>query len=190
MLTPQRVPAVCAWFSTGVLLLAGCGAPDADTGEAAAALPNTGVHADGSDTERSTAHFGNRYEFDTGITVAVSEPTSFQPGTSAYPQTEHALAFQLTVDNETDHQYRLSEMRVTVTVDDSEASQITDRTQGYTGLTDSQDDLPSDEKKRVSLAFAVPEHPRRLTLTVEPDADDSSAVTYVGSRGTSGTRAR
>lgn len=183
MLTPRRVPAVCAWFSTAVLLLVGCGAPD--TGDAAAALPNTGVHA-----ERSTAHFGNRYEFNTGITVAVSEPTSFQPGTSAYPQSEHALAFQLTVDNETDHQYRLSEMRVTVTVDDSEASQITDRTQGYTGLTDSQDDLPSDEKKRVNLAFAAPEHPRRLTLTVEPDADGSSAVTYVGSRGTSGTRAR
>lgn len=190
MLTPRRVLAVCTWFSTAVLLLAGCGTSNPDGNEAAAALPNTGAHADGSGAEHSTAHFGNRYEFDSGITVTVSEPTSFQPGTSAYPKAEHALAFQLTVDNETDHQYRLSEMRVTVSADTSEASQITDRTQGYTGLTGSSDDLASDEQEEINLAFAVPEHPRNLALTVAPHEDNAAAVTYVGSRGTSNTRAR
>lgn len=192
MLTPRRVPVVCALFSASLLLLAGCDASGGDGGDAAAAMPDASapVEAGGSGQERPTARFGSRYEFDSGLAVTVSKPTSFQPGTSAYPHAEHAVAFQLTVRNDSDHRYRISNMNVTVTADSSKASPITDRTQGYTGLADSEDGLPSDEQKQLSLAFAVAEQPGGLSLTIEPNQDDTSGVTYVGSGSTSSVRAR
>jgi len=192
VLTPRRTAAGLASVFAGVLLLSGCDVSGASTDDATAALSHTGGAPAGGSApqEHSEPRFGSQYRFDSGLAVTVSRPTSFQPGTSAQPAAEHAVAFQITVHNKTDHQYRISDMSVNVAADELDAPLLTDPTQGYTGLPSSGTALPTGEKKQVNIAFAIPEDARDLRLTIAPAKNDSASVTYVGSARTSDTHTR
>src|SRR5699024_9375366 len=103
----RRTAAGVASVFAGILLLSGCDVSGASTDDATAALSNVGdaTAGDSASREHPEPRFGSRYQFDSGLAVTVSRPTPFQPGTSAQPAAEHAVAFRVTVNNETDHQY-------------------------------------------------------------------------------------
>lgn len=179
MRTPRPVMAACALLATCILLVVGgCATPRANGG---ATTGNTTTEAHpNSDAGAAVSRFGSIYRFDSGLVVTVSEPTSFQPSDSAYPPSESAIAFRVTVRNETSHRYRLSDMSVTVIADQREAKQLTDPTQGYTGLVSSPEGLPTDCEKQVDLAFAVPAKLTHLKFILSPQKGHPAHVTYVG----------
>lgn len=179
MRTPRPVSAACALLAACLLLVvSACATPTAGGG---AATGDTGVEAHlDSDPGVATTRFGSMHRFASGLVVIVSEPTSFQPSNSAYPPSESAIAFEVTVRNETSHRYRLSNMSVTVTADRREVKQLTDPTQGYAGIVNSPKGLPTQREKQVNLAFAVPAKPTHLKLTLIPDNERTARVIYIG----------
>lgn len=190
MLMPRRATAGSALLAAGVLLLSGCDISSASTDDAAASHAAETTTAGTTSSDESAPQFGSQYEFDSGLTITVSRPTSFQPGTSAHPRTDYGIAFRLTIHNETDHRYSIADMSLTAVANGLKAPPLTDRTQGYTGLPDSADRLGRDEKKRVTVAFALRDEPQHLELTIEPDTDDPAEVTYVGSARKASSAAR
>ena len=179
MRTPRPLLAACALLATCLLLVVGgCATPRASGG---AATGNTSTEAQpGSETGAPASRFGSMHRFDSGLVVTVSKPTSFQPSDSAYPSTEHAIAFQVTVRNETSQRYRLSNMSVTVIADQQEAKRLTDPTQGYTGLVSSAKGLPTDYEKQVDLAFAVQTKSSQLKFVLSPQKGHPAHAVYVG----------
>lgn len=179
MRTPRPVLPACALLAACLLLfVSACATTTAGGG---AATGDTGVEAHlESGPSAATIPFGSMHRFASGLVVIVSEPTSFQPSKSAYPPSESAIAFEVTVRNETSHRYRLSNMSVTVIADRQEVKQLSDPTQGYTGVANSPKGLPTEREKRVNLAFAVSAKPEHLKFTLSPRSEGAARVTYVG----------
>ncbi|MGH3950141.1 MAG: hypothetical protein ACRDSE_13620 [Pseudonocardiaceae bacterium] len=159
--------------------LAGCGA-DASRG----AVAPSQVDSSEVVMERSAApnelQFGQPHPFADGLTITVSEPESFTPSASAYPQAARAIAFQIMVRNETDRPYRLSGMSITVTANGEPAKEIVDSPQGFNGIAGADNDVPPTRGVLVTLAFAMPSEPAPVRLTVKPDLTDPASAIYVG----------
>lgn len=172
MRTPRAVLAACV-----LLVLTACGTSAADRASGAG---NQAAASRAAGTADSATRFGETYRFRSGILVAVSEPTRFQPSDAAYPASKDAIAFEVWVRNETGRPYRLSRMAVTVTAGGTVTKQIIDPTQGYTGVVSSAKGLPPDCEKQVDLAFAVPEKPGRLKVKFQPHQTRPASVTYIG----------
>lgn len=127
--------------------------------------------------------FGEQHRFASGLVVAVSKPTTFQPSDAASPAAEYAIAFEISLHNKTGHRYKLSEMAVTLTVGDTRAARLIDPTQGYTGIVAPESDgLPTDQRTQVNLAFAVTPDPVDLELTLQPRKTKPAKVIYVTER--------
>lgn len=168
-------------IAAALLGLTACGAP-AEVGSRA--LPD----ADGGSPavqavapQQQIVGFGEQYRFNDGITVSVSAPKSFRPSVSAYPHSARAVAFELTIRNDSDQPYKLSGLIVSATVAGGAAKQVVDSTQGYSGIVDAGKDVQPAHDVQVTLAFAVPNQPAEMSLSLRPTASSSAVAVYRGS---------
>ncbi|GAB3478348.1 hypothetical protein FB471_5561 [Amycolatopsis cihanbeyliensis] len=135
------------------------------------------------DKRMSTEHtvsFGKDYQFVSGITVAVSEPKSFRPSSAAYPQSDRAVSFDISLYNDGQQPYQLSQLAIEGIVDEQQAKQVVDATQGFNGLNEADKDLPPQRNVRMTVAFAVPPEPTSFCLRLRPRTGSEAAV-YAGS---------
>jgi hypothetical protein len=162
-----------------LLVVAGCGV----TGQASGGSTTAG----GQPLEQAaapaaqTVDFGGQYRFHDGLTVVVSTPKSFRPSGSAYPHSERAVAFEISLRNDGSQPYRLSGLSVSATVAGTAAKQLVDSTLGYTGIIDADKDVPPGRDAQFMLAFAVPEQSTPLRLSVRPAKVSPVSAIYSGS---------
>lgn len=177
MRKPMRVLAGCA-----LLAVTSCSIPAAGGGTSTSG-PNSDTTAVRASTTAPVVTFGEPHRFKSGLVVTVSKPTAFQPSDEASPPSENALAFEISVRNETGHLYQLSEMAVTLIADGVRAERVIDPTQGYTGVVAPQNNgLPTNQRTQVNVAFAVPPEPAELKLTFRPrSTKPAKKVVYVTS---------
>lgn len=178
---PEMAPARTAklLLTAGLLTaVAACGM-DAQEGTAALGAANAPAKAAAAQAARDL-QFGAEHRFASGITISVSAPQSFQPGPAAYPRSPRAAAFGVEITNDGADDYRLSGLSVVATIDGKPTKQIVDATQGLGGSTDAGKDLQQGRSAQLTLAFAVPENPTKLTLHVRPSANEPAVVTYFG----------
>lgn len=176
--------AVCA-----LLALTACGA-EQQTGPASggAALPpgtpevtRAAPSEDAADTPvRHAVLFGSDHRFASDLVVEVSEPQTFTPGDSAYPNTDRAAAFTVKVRNESAKPYRLSRLSVRAFGSGQRLVQVVDPAQGYTGIVDADRDLIPGDRVELTFAFAVPAASSTLELTVRPDPSEPARAVYRG----------
>lgn len=113
--------------------------------------------------------------------MSVSTPKPFQPSNSAYPRSDRAAAFEITVRNDGPQPYRLSGLGVSATVGGDAAKQLVDPTQGYSGIVDAGKDVPSGRDTRFTLAFAIGDSPAAMRLSLRPTATSTVVAVYCGS---------
>lgn len=174
--------ALCA-----LLALGGCGGAETATPAGGAAVPpgtTSRVPVSGTRAQETPARpavlFGGDYRFGSGLVVTVSEPKTFTPSESAFPDADRAAAFMLTVRNETDKPYRLSQLSVRASTADERAPQVVDPTQGYTGIVQADHDLPTGDEVKLQYAFAVPARHTPVELTVCPEMSGQVEAIYHG----------
>lgn len=126
-------------------------------------------------------HFGDQYRFGDGLTIVISSPKSFNPSGGAYPRSNRAVAFEIAIRNDSTQPYQLSGLSVSATIDGAVAKQLIDSTQGYGGVVDAGKDVQPGRDTRVALAFAVPDQPSPIELTVRPAATSEAVAVYSGS---------
>ncbi|SNR80843.1 hypothetical protein SAMN06265360_12073 [Haloechinothrix alba] len=136
----------------------------AGAGSASEPVPGVPVHS--SDLE-----FGQRSTFDNGVAVRVAGPRSFTPSDAAYPSSDSAVAFEISLRNGADTPYQLSQLAVSAATGGVELREIVDPRQGFTGFAGAGDDLPSGRSTHVTVAFAVPAGDTAVSLTVQVDPD-------------------
>jgi hypothetical protein len=165
--------------AAALLGLTACGAPP---------QVDSGGPGDGGDPAvqaatpaHQTVYFGEGFRFADGITISVSTPKSFVPSTSAYPHCQRAVAFDIDIRNDGDQPYRLSGLSVSASVGGTTTKQVVDPTQGYSGIVDAGRDVPPSRDAQVTLAFAVPEQPSEMVLSLRPTASSSVVAVYRGS---------
>ncbi|MBA0125150.1 hypothetical protein H0B56_06310 [Haloechinothrix sp. YIM 98757] len=161
---------LCAAALTCVAPVAvgGCASPA--TGESAgagsASEPVPGMRAHNTDLE-----FGQRSTFDNGVAVRVAGPRTFTPSDAAYPSSDSAVAFEISLRNGSDTPYQLSQLAVSATMAGAELREIVDPRQGFTGFAGAGDDLPSGRSTHVTVAFAAADGEAAVSLTVQVDPD-------------------
>jgi hypothetical protein len=110
------------------------------------------------------------------VTLSVSAPTSFTPTEEAYPKAPRAVAFELVIDNRGDTVYRTAQLSFVATADGQPADQIIDSTQGYSGVTSTEDEVLPHQRVRFPVAFGVPVQPCAVRVAVRPDSDAANAI--------------
>lgn len=110
------------------------------------------------------------------VTLVVSGPTSFTPTEVAYPRAARAIAFELVIDNRSQTVYRPSQLSFVAVVDGVEATQVIDSTQGYSGVTNADDEVLPSRSLRFSVAFRVPEEPCMVRVSVRAEPAAASAI--------------
>lgn len=159
-----------------LLVLTACGAGHAaDTGDSthqSLRAPAPTVAAERADL----ASDGLVRSLGDGITLSVSEPTSFTPTDTAYPRAARAVAFELVIDNGSDTVYRPAQLSFVATADGSATDQVIDSTQGYTGVVGAIDEVLPSETLRFAVAFSVPSKPCTVRVAVRPASSASSAI--------------
>lgn len=169
------MPVVRLAVAACLLLLTACGAGHAaDDGTARQSLgaPDPSVAAERSDLS-SGEHVKSLGE---GITLSVSEPTSFTPTATAYPRAERAVAFDLVIDNGSDTVYRPAQLSFVATADGVAADQVIDSTQGYTGVVGAVEEVQPDKTLRFAIAFEVPAKPCTVRVAVRAASSAASAI--------------
>lgn len=153
-----------------LLVLAACGT-SGPSREERQSLDAPGVAAERSEyLAKVTRKIGD------DITLSVSAPTSFTPTDEAYPKAARAVAFELVIDNKGDTVYRPAQLLFVATAGGQPADQIIDSTQGYSGVTSTDDEVLPHETLRFSIAFGVPAHQCAVRVAVRPEADAASAI--------------
>lgn len=174
-----------ALTACAVLALASCGtSTDASSISASAAAPQAAEESPVAEEQKISAEsplpFGNDFRFESGITVTVAQPKSFQPSETAYPQAARAVAFEISIHNGSNRPYRLSNLGVTATVASAPAKQVMDATQGFNGIVDADRDIPPQRNVQLTLAFAVPAEQAPLRLELRPNRAVDATATYLG----------
>lgn len=175
MRTPRHVLVAAALIG-----LTACGAP-ATGGVARNDAGSPAVQGAAAEPVQQLVNFGGQYRFADGITMSVSTPKQFQPSSSAYPHSDRAAAFEITIRNDGAQPYRLSGLGVSATVDGDQAKQVVDPTQGYSGIVDAGKDVPSGRDTRFTLAFAIDDRPAPMRLSLRPTATSTVVAVYCGS---------
>jgi hypothetical protein len=173
-----RIPSTLLAAFT-VVAVAACGAP-APVNSGSKSTGGKPLAQEAAPLQQTIA-FGGQYRFDDGLTVAVSAPKSFRPSRSAYPQCPRAAAFEISIRNDGDQPYQLSGLSVSATTAGAVAKQVVDSTQGYTGVVDAGKDVQPGRDAQLTLAFAVPDQPAQLRLSVRPASASPVVVVYSGS---------
>jgi hypothetical protein len=156
-----------------LLVLAACGTTTHSAREARQSLaaPAPSAAAERSDyLAKVTRTIGD------DVTLSVSTPTSFTPTDEAYPKAARAVAFELVIDNRGDTVYRPAQLLFVATADGRPADQIIDSTQGYSGVTSTDDEVLPRQTLRFSVAFGVPPQQCAVRVAVRPDADAANAI--------------
>jgi hypothetical protein len=156
-----------------LLVLTACGASHTSDEDMRQALstPSPTVAA-----ERSELANGAAQSLGRGVSLRVSEPTSFTPTDTAYPRAARAVAFELVVANDGDDVYRPAQMSFVATANGAATDQVIDSTQGYTGVVGIVDEVRPDEELRFAVAFAVPAKTCVVRVSVWPDSPEEAAV--------------
>lgn len=162
-----------------LLVVAGCGV----TGQASGGSTTAGGQAleQGAAPAVQAVDFGGQYRFRDGVTIVVSTPKSFRPSGSAYPHSERAVAFEISIRNDGNQPYQLSGLSVSATVAGTAAKQLVDSTLGYIGIVDADKDVPPNRNAQILVAFAVPDQPTPLRLSVRPSKTSPLSAVYSGS---------
>ncbi len=177
MSTAKAVAAVCAVFALGA-----CGTSTAGGDTETTAIPEA-ASAQPSPTTTLPAgslEFGSEHRFPSGLVVRVSSPSVFEPSENAYPRSERAAAFSISLLNEGEEPYRLSGFSVEARIDGEEIEQVNDSTRGYNGITEPDRDISVGESTEMTVAFALEPTPRQLELTLHPDATKPTKAVFVG----------
>lgn len=155
-----------------LLVLTACGT----SGPAREARQSLDAPAPGAAAERSEYLAKVTRTIGDDVTLSVSAPTSFTPTDEAYPKAARAVAFELVIDNRGDTLYRPAQLLFVATAGGQPADQIIDSTQGYSGVTSTDDEVLPRQTMRFSIAFGVPTHQCAVRVAVRPDADAASAL--------------
>jgi copper(I)-binding protein len=177
--TARAVTALLAAF-----VLTACGTSAGNGPEAATPSATGGSPQQSSPTATSSVRslqFGSEHRFPSGLVVTVSSPSVFEPSESAYPRTDRAAAFGITLYNEGQKPYRISNLTAHATVDGHELKQVQDIPRGYNGVVGADRDLVVGASVKLTLAFALPDEPATVELTLRPDSAKSTKVVFVGS---------
>lgn len=86
------------------------------------------------------------------------------------------MAFELVIDNRSDTVYRPAQLSFVATADGLPADQVIDSTQGYSGVTGTNNEVLPSQTLRFSIAFGVPEQPCAVRVAVRPEAAAISAI--------------
>ncbi|MDT7728322.1 MAG: hypothetical protein QOI21_4898 [Actinomycetota bacterium] len=173
--TPRLVFALCA-----LLAAVACGV-QVQASSAPAALGPVPEVQEAVKTPPDMLKFGVGHTFADGVAITVSVPKSFQPSPTAYPASARAAAFEIEVLNSGPEPYRLSGFTVAATVGGTQAIQVVDSTQGFTGVIDAGKDVAPGVSVRMNLAFAVPPQPAELRMVLRPDTASPVSAVYCGS---------
>jgi hypothetical protein len=173
--TPRHV-----LIAAALIGLTACGA-QAPAGVARNDAGNPAVQGVSGEPAQQLLSFGGQYRFADGLTMSVSPPKPFQPSSSAYPRSDRAAAFEVTVRNDGAQPYRLSGLGISATVDGDMAKQLVDPTQGYSGIVDAGKDVPSGRDASFTLAFAIANAPAAMRLSLRPTATSPVVAVYCGS---------
>lgn len=161
--------------------IAGCGA-----GSAQNAISESSSVADSASSAQARSEvveeqpFGNRHQFAGGLAVTVSEPRSFTPSPSAFPKADRAVAFDITIRNDSDVPFQLSGMSVLAAVNGTNIRELVDPERGLSGIVDAGADVAPGRAVQVTVAFAVTDDPATLYLTVLPDPAEPAVARYLG----------
>lgn len=175
-----------ALTACAVLALASCGtSTDASSVPASAAATQLVEESPVAEKQKvsvaAALPFGDDFRFQSGITGTVAQPKSFKPSETAYPQAARAVAFEISIYNDSNRPYRLSNLGVTATIAGKPAKQVMDATQGFNGIVDADRDIPPQHNVRLTLAFAVPAEQSPLRLELRPNRANQATATYMGS---------
>ncbi|MDV6011824.1 hypothetical protein [Haloechinothrix sp. LS1_15] len=178
----RSVPVIraCLWaigLSCVVLLgLPGCGQQASDGSPGHDHERISGERAGSAGIE-----YGQRAEFDNDVTVHVSTPQPFVPSDSAFPDSDAALAFEISVRNEGDTPYRLSQLAVSASADGAPLRELVDPKHGYAGIPAADRDVTAGRSARFTLAFVAPDEAGTATLSVQT-TPELPATHYSSSR--------
>ena len=123
------------------------------------------------------AAFGTQRVWTSGLSVVVSAPRSLKPSETAVPPAKRTAVFTITVYNGSKTSYRPSQLAVRALADGQPAAELVDSVQGLNGLAAAVAELPPGRDTQLQLAFAVPESPTRVELTIKPGGQDQDAPT-------------
>ena len=118
---------------------------------------------------------GSTHKWQNGVSVAVGEPTVYEPSSSA-TGTEPGKTYVVitfTISNGSEKVYDSAEFRVSVQSGDTEAAQVYDSAKGVVDVPSTQ--LLMGQETKFSLAFAVPD-PAALVVLVAPGFDYQGVV--------------
>lgn len=168
MLIARLAVAACA-----LLVLVGCGiGHSAQTSSASQqAIPTAA--AERSDIQGAD---GLRKAIGHGVVLTMSAPKSFTPTDTALPQAPRAVAFEMTVDNDSPVTYRPAGLSFTATINGVPTEQVIDSTQGYNGPSGATEEVAPNGSLRIAVAFAISEDHSRLRVTVRSDAEGVTPV--------------
>jgi hypothetical protein len=160
-----------------LLVLAACGAGRA-TDEARQSLgtPTMSAAAEGPERADYLARDEVTRSLGNDVTLSVSTPTSFTPTEEAYPKAARAVAFELVIHNQGDAAYRPAQLLFVATVDGRATDQVIDSTQGYSGVTDTADEVLPSQTFRFSVAFAVAAKPCDVRVTARSTLSATSTI--------------
>jgi hypothetical protein len=99
------------------------------------------------------------------------------PSETAIPKAGRTAVFTITVYNGSKAPYRPSQLSVRATTDGEPAAELVDSVQGLNGLAAAVAELPPGRDTQLQLAFAVPESPVRVQLTIQPGGQGQDAPT-------------
>lgn len=150
------------------LALSACSSSEATPTAQSTAVAPAAAESDAPPAGTDPAPFGERRSLQDGLVIEVSEPKSITPSDTAYPTSKRAVAFDITVSNEGDEEFRTDRFQVGATTDGHSARQVVDSTQGYTGSGDLPPVLAPGRSAHVTIAFAAPTGPVAIELRVEP----------------------
>ncbi len=170
------MPVVRLAVAACLLLLTACGAghaADDPTARQSVGAPDPTVAAERSDLSSSGERVTSLGE---GVTLSVSEPTSFTPTATAYPRAERAVAFDLVIDNGSDTVYRPAQLSFVATADGVTVDQVIDSTQGYPGVVGAIEEVRPDKSLRFAIAFEVPAKPCTVRVAVRAASSAASAI--------------
>lgn len=178
----MRKPALAAAACVLIISMSGCGAGVAENSAASSDVPfgSSASTSGTSQVDEGEQPFGERHQFASGLSVSVSQPRSFRPSRSAYPEAERAVAFEITIRNDSERPFQLSEMSVTASVNGTAIREIVDPERGLRGMIGAGEDIAPGRRVRITLAFAVTDDPTSLYLTLQPDPGDPAMAQFIG----------
>ncbi|GHH47709.1 hypothetical protein [Lentzea cavernae] len=157
-----------------LLAVAGCAGPSV------AVTPNENLTVEQraeTPSASGAAAFGTQRVWASGLSVVVSAPRSLTPSETAVPPAKRTAVFTITVYNGSKAPYRSSQLAVKATADGNPAPELVDSVQGLNGLAAAVAELPPGRDTQLQLAFAVPEGPVGVQLTIQPGGQGQDAPT-------------